>query len=68
MCVPLSPFMWTFTWMFGSSFWVILSGLYVIIFFGKDWPQSEGSRYADNGIKSPPVLVLPFSFLILYSE
>ena len=33
---------------------MILSGLYVIIFLGKDWPQSEGSRHADLGIKSPP--------------
>jgi hypothetical protein len=39
-------------------FWVILSGLYVI-FFWKDQPQSEGSRYTDLGIKSPPAYYLP---------
>jgi hypothetical protein len=28
--------------------------LYVRIFFWKNRPQSEGSRDADHGIKSPP--------------
>ena len=35
---------------------MILCDFYEIMFFGKDRPQSEGSRYAHPGIKSPPGL------------
>ena len=31
-----------------------LSGFYVIMFFWKDRPQSEGRRHADPGIKTEP--------------
>ena len=39
---------------------VISSVFYVIIFFGQDRPQSEGSpsRHTHPGIKTPPVFVL----------
>ena len=33
---------------------MILCDFYEIMFFGKDRPQSEGSRHAHPGIKSPP--------------
>ena len=33
-------------------------GFYVIIFFWKDRPQSEGSRNTDHGIKSPPATLV----------
>ena len=36
--------------MFGSYF----ERFYVIIFWGKDQPQSEGSRHTDHGVKLLP--------------
>ena len=32
-----------------------LYDFYEIMFFWKDWPQSEGSRHTHHGIKTPPV-------------
>ena len=43
--------MWAEEELLGSSF----SDFYVIIFFWKDRPQSEGSRHAHLGIKLSPV-------------
>ena len=38
---------------------MILCDFYEIMFFGKDRPQSEGSRHAHPGIKSPPAGAAP---------